>query len=84
MTSAAAQVGAKPAVLADSDAGVYVRNKARSAFRCVATVAAAVEVQLAVHAQLLPPAPCRLELLTLPPGPVQWGAPAPVRAASPV
>ena len=59
-------------------------NKARSAFRCVVTVAAAAEVQLAVHAQLLPPALCRLELLTLPPGPVQWGAPAPVRAALPV
>lgn len=62
-------------------AGVYVPNKARSAFRCVVTVAAAAEVQLAVHAHLLPPAACRLELLTLPPGPVQWGAPAPVRAA---
>ena len=44
------------------------------------TVAAAAEVQLAVHVRLLPPTACRLELLTLPPGPVQWGASAPVRA----
>ena len=84
MTCAAALVSAKPVVLADFDAGVYVPNKARSAFRCVVTVAAAAEVQLAVHAQLLPPAPCRLELLTLPPGPVQWGVAAPVRAALPL
>ena len=65
----------------DFGAGVYMPNKARSAFRCVVTVATAAEVQLAVHAQLLPPVPCCLELLMLPPGPVQWGTPAPVRAA---